>query len=351
MFPVQFARDVIDQLSDRGDDVLDPFCGRGTTTFVARATGRPSIGVDTNPVAWIFAEVKINPHPSEGDLLVRVGELLDDIQPGDKDAENDFQRNAWSKDVLAFLQSARRNLDWVHCGVDRTLMALTLIHLHAKLGEGLSNQMRQSKAMAPNYSVRWWKNRNLLPPEIDIQSFFRKKIAWRYAKGLPPAGAEARIFLGDARKVLGGQDDFRAKLILTSPPYCGVTDYAYDNWIRLWLMGGPALPDHSNNARFSNREDYGDLISGVLSSSKEISSDDVTVFMRTSAQEFSTKVAIEALRENWPNHGLACRFDKAPGGTQTALFGNSWEKKGEVDIIAFTDRVDVPPAYRLLVPA
>ena len=114
-------------------------------------------------------------------------------------------------------------------------------------------------------------------------------------------------------------------------------------------MGGASLPDHSKNARYSNREGYTDLISGVLSASKLVSFDDVTVFVRTSAQEFSTKVAIEALRHNWPNHGLACRFDKALGGTQTALFGNKWDKKGEVDIIAFTDRVKVPAQYNLLV--
>ena len=58
MFPVEFAREVIHNLSQCGETVLDPFCGRGTAPYVAMISGRGAVGCDVNPVAWLYAAVK-----------------------------------------------------------------------------------------------------------------------------------------------------------------------------------------------------------------------------------------------------------------------------------------------------
>jgi DNA modification methylase len=34
----------------------------------------------------------------------------------------------------------------------------------------------------------------------------------------------------------------RVKLVITSPPYLDITDYHEDQWLRLWLLGGPGKP-------------------------------------------------------------------------------------------------------------
>jgi hypothetical protein len=77
-------------------------------------------------------------------------------------------------------------------------MALVLVYLHAKKGGGLSNQLRQSKAMAPNYAIEWWSERKFAPPKIDVVEFFRQRIAWRYAKGIPHCRAVEVAKRGDA---------------------------------------------------------------------------------------------------------------------------------------------------------
>ena len=46
-------------------------------------------------------------------------------------------------------------------------MALILVYLHGKHDASLSNQMRQTKAMAPRYAVNWWRERGLRPPSLD----------------------------------------------------------------------------------------------------------------------------------------------------------------------------------------
>jgi hypothetical protein len=56
MFPVEFVRRTINALCPTGGRVLDPFCGSGTTAFVAQVTGRESLSADVNPVGWISAQ-------------------------------------------------------------------------------------------------------------------------------------------------------------------------------------------------------------------------------------------------------------------------------------------------------
>ena len=57
MFPLSFP---LRQLKNarRGDWVIDPFCGRGSTNYAARLYGLPSMGVDVNPVAAAIAQAK-----------------------------------------------------------------------------------------------------------------------------------------------------------------------------------------------------------------------------------------------------------------------------------------------------
>jgi len=46
-------------LSKEGDTVLDPFCGSGTVLLESQLSNRYSIGIDTNPLANIITETKV----------------------------------------------------------------------------------------------------------------------------------------------------------------------------------------------------------------------------------------------------------------------------------------------------
>jgi DNA modification methylase len=48
-FPLELPYRLINMYSVRGDTVLDPFVGMGTTTFAAMASGRNSIGIELDP--------------------------------------------------------------------------------------------------------------------------------------------------------------------------------------------------------------------------------------------------------------------------------------------------------------
>src|SRR5712691_10633239 len=67
MFPLEFPLGVLTRQSRPQQWVLDPFCGRGTTTFAARLLGLPSVGLDSNPLAAALAAAKlpsVSPTPS-----------------------------------------------------------------------------------------------------------------------------------------------------------------------------------------------------------------------------------------------------------------------------------------------
>lgn len=353
MFPVEFARQVVERYCPTGGAVLDPFCGRGTVPFVALATGRTALACDINPVAWIFAKTKTDPYPDAKRLIRRACEIQASVTDADRTPVNEFQELAWSQDVLGFLNSARRQLNWRQSQIDRTLMATLLVHLHSKLGEGLSNQMRQSKAMAPEYSVKWWKERAMFPPKIDVLGMLKEKLSWRYKKGIVIPGERSQkptIKLGDNREALRRRGaPFSADLILTSPPYYGVTNYRYDNWIRLWMLGeGPALPASDAWARHQNQDEYRDLIRNTFKRCKSKATDGVIVYVRTDARQFTLQTTIDALREIWPNKDLYYAFDGFKKPTQTALFGDKAEKPGEVDLLILSSGEKPPKDMKRL---
>ena len=238
MFPPRFAYDAIDGLTRRGERVLDPFCGRGNGPFTATVLGRESVGIDVNPLAWLFTASKLKPAGVEQvlDRLMSIGRAA---RARDRKGRSRFERMAWAPAVRSFLRAARRELNWQTSRVDRTLMGFVTLHMQDKLGAGLSNALWPTIACSPGYAVRWWTKAGLVKaPDVDPVAILADKIRRRYECGRPTQ-ANGTALLGDARQELRDADAMEASLLLTSPPYIGVTDYWNDHWIRLWMLGHP----------------------------------------------------------------------------------------------------------------
>ncbi len=60
-FSPQFVRFILDNLTEPGDYVLDPFMGGGTTIVEALASGRHAIGSDLNELSQFVSRVKATP--------------------------------------------------------------------------------------------------------------------------------------------------------------------------------------------------------------------------------------------------------------------------------------------------
>lgn len=342
MFPVDFAFNVIDKYSKRGDKILDPFSGRGTSIFAGSILGRQSTGIEINPLGWIYGSVKLHP-ANHNKVLNRLKEIYDLRQNYELEAKNcsDFFKMCFCEDVLKFLLSARTNLKWKESRIDRTLMAFVAYYLHGGIGKGLSNQMRSTRAFAIQYSMDWWIKNNLVaPPNINAFDFLSNKIHWRYGKGFVRL-QNGSIKLGDSCDItrkMQKNEKRQYSLLFTSPPYCGVTDYFKDQWLRLWLLGGNDFPKtnkEDNKNKFDNKIKYTEMLNMVFGNCAKLMKEDANIYVRTDCREFTRETTINTLRENFPNHKLEIIERPIQNNviTQTMIHGNFSKKPGEVDII------------------
>jgi hypothetical protein len=345
MFPISFARKVISTYTQPGDLVLDPFCGRGSSIFCAGEAGRDGLGIEINPVGWLYAHVKLNP-ADRNRVEARLEELGGLATPsGDEIAAlPEFYRWCFCPKVLDFLIACRKHLDWRRNRVDATVMAFVILHLHGRIDENgrpqaLSNQMRQTKSMSQEYSMRWWKENGFRkPPIVDPIAFLKERLVWRYKKGAPEFRGCA-IRLGDAQNVLTRISkclDGSFRLLFTSPPYSAVTSYYFDQWLRLWMLGDSATPSRAGSrwkSRFENRDEYRKLIRTVFMRSARLMANDAVIYVRTDAREFTRTVTVEALQNAFPGKKMTVRRRPFKNSTQTALFGDKNKKPGEIDIV------------------
>lgn len=342
MFPIDFAFNVVNKYSKPGDKILDPFSGRGSSIFAGSVLGRESTGIEINPLGWLYSNVKL--HPARvSNVLTRLKEIYDLRENYVLEIlnYNDFFRMCYCDEVLKFLLSARENLDWKNNNADRTLMAFIAIYLHAAIGEGLSNQMRLTKSLGMQYSIDWWKKNNLTnPPEINPYEVIKEKIEWRYKYGVPER-FNSSVKFGDSCKVtekMLQKEDNQYSLLFTSPPYCGITDYFMDQWLRLWLLGGSAEPEYQKDdhkGRFGNKDKYKELLNTVFGNCSSLMKDDAVIYVRTDSREFTLNTTIDVLKDKFPNHEMEIHNKPIEGNTktQTVLYGNTSKKPGETDII------------------
>jgi len=202
--------------------------------------------------------------------------------------------------------------------------------------------MRQGKSVSPNYALNWWKKQASSPPKRDPVEFLSTRVKWRYAKGIPDQ-SNGKMVLGNSiselRNLYQGVEageQVRFNLLFTSPPYCGITDYYYDQWLRLWMLGGPPQAVHYNlkyQDDFYSKADYSDMLQDVFRACAKLLTKEATIYVRTDAREYTFKTTLCALKEAFPNKRVVTLPRPFTKSTQTALFGDKSDKPGEMDII------------------
>ena len=262
MFPPDFVERHVLAFSDPGDIVFDPFSGRGTTVFESLLLSRQGFGLDINPVAACISGAKADP-PAKQNVLNRIQELKLSFQRGTNAAipDSDFFRCCFARKTLEQICFLRETLKWKTRKVDRFISAMILGILHGeshKTLNCLSNRMPRTISTKPDYSVRWWAANGYVAPERDTFRILESQVAFRYAKDLPRQSGDVR--LGDVRHASRHFPGLRGqvRLVITSPPYLDTTDYAEDQWLRLWFLGGKERPRGNiyRDSRHSSVDSY-----------------------------------------------------------------------------------------------
>src|SRR2546425_6428487 len=133
MFPESFAERWIQRVTEPGDVILDPFCGRGTTPFQALLMRRRAVACDLNPVAFCVTRAKTNA-PNSSNVLRRLTGLEREFKIKDWTIEIDelpeFFSVAFSRITLMQLLYLRKRLHWRTSETDCMISALILGKLH-----------------------------------------------------------------------------------------------------------------------------------------------------------------------------------------------------------------------------
>jgi hypothetical protein len=322
MFPLSFPLSVLTARARSGDEVLDPFCGRGTTNYAARLLGLGTVGVDASPVAAAITASKLVSVQAEA-VIAEARHILESEPPAAV-PEGEFWRLAFDARVLADLCRLRAAL-LRDCSTARrlALRGLLLGALHGPQQNTypsyFSNQCPRTYAPKPGYAVRYWRRRNLRAQRVGVLEIISRRAARYFAYPLAGAG-QAR--LADSRSVSALRPRMpkrRFRWIITSPPYYGMRTYVADQWLRSWFLGGPDTVDyrHGEQLEHGSPEAFAGDLRKVWENAATVSADDAYLVVRFGGITDRIADPLEILKESLQGTGWRIQTLR-PAGTANA---------------------------------
>ena len=244
-FKPQLPRFFIERLTTDNDVVYDPFLGRGTTMVEAALLGRRVAGCDINPLSSILTEPRLRPP-----TIREVRERLRTIDwKYDHDEANEELLTFYHPDTLREICALRSYLlrgpvrrsgsqvdDWIR------MVATNRLTGHSA-GFFSVYTLPPNQALTPKRQQKINEDRKQTPPRRSVPDLILRK-----TESLLESVTEfdrSRLRKGaSTAAVLTGSADNTSKiksnsvdLIVTSPPFLDVVDYATDNWLRCWFNG------------------------------------------------------------------------------------------------------------------
>jgi DNA modification methylase len=243
-FKPQLPRFFITRLTNPGEVVLDPFMGRATTLIEAALLGRVPFGCDINPLSILLGRPRLRPP-----TLRQVAQRLNEIDLGDAGelpgALLVFYHPETLKEVCALRKylirrQASLELDaldeWIWMvALNRltghssgffsvyTLPPNQAVPLERQIKLNEENKRSPDRRHVPDLILR--KTRHLLKGCDDEVRRILAGVISKACLLTGPAAAMPKIAAGSV------------SLVVTSPPFLDVVDYAGDNWLRSWFAG------------------------------------------------------------------------------------------------------------------
>lgn len=324
--------------------MLDPFAGRGTTLYAGRILGLHSFGIDSNSVAVAISEAKLA-NTTPGRVVAAARRILAEIEKPVDLPTGEFWRFAFHNRVLNTLCRLREGL-LLNCDSDtrKALRAVILGALHGPLAKHkqshFSNQCPRTYAPKPRYSIKFWRQRKMSAPEVDVLSVITNR-AQRYF-GEETTKASGGVMIGDSQqKSSFSHVNSKAAWIVTSPPYYGMRTYIPDQWLRRWFVGGPSKVDYSNEGQLTHgsQKEFADGMRSVWENCASKSKDKCRLVIRFGSINNRDVDALELVKESLKNTPWKVNTSRNAGSASTGKrqadhFVESDSAIGEYDIWA-----------------
>ncbi|HVR36915.1 MAG TPA: class I SAM-dependent methyltransferase [Methylomirabilota bacterium] len=243
-FKPQLPRFFIERLTAPGEIVYDPFMGRGTTPIEAALLGRVPYGCDINPLSLVFAGARLRP-PQSAAVEARLREV-DFSDPGEMPEDLLVFYHPYTLREVSALRKflMNRRASGRSDDVDNWITAVAINRLTGHSAGFFSvYTLPPNQATSVKAQQRINERRNQVPPRRDVKSIVLKKSR----QLLGDCDPRTRITLGSVTnraRLLNGPAaatpeilDGSVSLVVTSPPFLSVVNYAGDNWLRCWFLG------------------------------------------------------------------------------------------------------------------
>lgn len=255
----------IKRYSEKGQVVLDPFSGRGTTALQANLEGRVAYSSDINPLAVRLTRAKTMPIGLE-EVVMRLNQI-DFRRPVDLSSYQEQFEPFYHPDTYRELVNLRGFLqqksDWVNQFIE--LMVFSRLHGHTEAF--FSAYTSPHEAMSPerqlliNLKRRQQPEYRALPPRIIKRS----------AQALRDGFSSDFFSISELNKI--GQSDARSlewvgtnsvDLVLCSPPFLERLDYLSDYWLSFWFGGISPRAFSASSQTFNDVETWCEFVEQSL---------------------------------------------------------------------------------------
>jgi hypothetical protein len=243
-FKPQLPRFFIDRFTAPGDIVYDPFMGRGTTVIEAALAGRTPAGCDINPLSAMLAQPRLSP-PTADEVAGRLATLDLSLAVSYPTELEVFYHPETLREICALREyllarEARGTLD----GVDRWIRMVAVNRLTGHSPGFFSvYTLPPNQATSVDAQAKINARRRQVPPRRDVRALILAKT--RSLLTDCDAAARAALLRSANRAMLLTRPacstpqlkDNSVALVVTSPPFLDVVNYAGDNWLRGWFCG------------------------------------------------------------------------------------------------------------------
>lgn len=235
-FP-ELPRWIIKRYSQKGNMLLDPFMGSGTTNLEASILGRHSIGVDVDPFSRFLSSAKTTVLPGKAlasawqSLRKRVTSYS---EPPHFNGVPEFPyRDNWFKPyILKELAHIKLEIKKLDSSPDiKNFFLVCFSSIIRQVSEADNNCTRTvirkklNKQVLPNMAINLFIKRT----EVQVEKMYLLSVLNPPGRVLIPDNADAR----NMQQV----KDESIDLALTSPPYANAVDYPRTHQLEIYWLG------------------------------------------------------------------------------------------------------------------
>jgi DNA methylase len=241
-FKGQLPAFFLKRLTAPGDLVYDPFMGRGTTPIEAALEGRVPVGCDVNPLSRLLVAPRLAP-PDLEDVAARLQSL-------DLGWSRELPEDLlvfYHPDTLTEICALRQQLMGLERGSSSVDAWIRMVAVNRLTGH--SRGFFSVYTMPPNQAVSVDAQRkiNLKRGQTPEYRNVKELILRKSRSLLVDVDEDVRTTLANIihrAQLLTALShdtpdipDESITLVVTSPPFLDVVQYADDNWLRCWFCG------------------------------------------------------------------------------------------------------------------